>query len=257
MCQYVFLYRKKCRYEFRYRKKYWYALLYKRKLTVLAPLQKKVPVIIPSKRAQLEIPLVSVLKSKNRRFVDTVFSYFGSWKKQQIIFFPPSSECCNILLTLHWHKGARTPYRCTQPQQTYTQIYASIHSSHKHVDRIRNLRNVICTVLRRTTRSSNRLAPPSTNRIEKKTVRSYVIREVFVLAEKRRQPELTPRCCCLVFKELHCCYHQRKFPRHYSSLLMGHTRRMRVLIRAGQQTIRPECQRWLLAFDTSFYKWVC
>jgi len=32
---------------------------------------------------------------------------------------------------------------------------------------------------------------------------------------------------------------------------MGHTRRMRVLIRAGQQMIRSECERWRLAFAIS------
>jgi hypothetical protein len=74
--------------------------------------------------------------------------------------------------------------------------------------------NVTCTVLRKTTSSNNRLVPSSTNRVEKKIVRSSVIREVFILTEKRRQHELTPRYCCLVFKEVDCCYHQRKFPRH-------------------------------------------
>jgi hypothetical protein len=66
--------------------------------------------------------------------------------------------------------------------------------------------NVTCTVLIKTTSSNNRLVPPSTNRVEKKTVRSYVIREAFILTEKRRQHELTPRYCCLVF-EVDCCYH--------------------------------------------------
>ena len=89
-------------------------------------------------------------------------------------------------LTRHWHKGARMPYRCTPPQQTYTQIYTSVHASHKHyVDRIRNFVNVTCTVLRKTTSSNNRPVPSSTNRVEKKIVRSYVIRELFILTEKK------------------------------------------------------------------------
>jgi hypothetical protein len=54
-----------------------------------------VPVLIPSKRVQLKIPLVSVLKCKNRRFVDTVVSCFGSWEKNNklIIFF---SQVLNV-----------------------------------------------------------------------------------------------------------------------------------------------------------------
>jgi hypothetical protein len=103
---------------------------------------------------------------------------------------------------------------------------------------------------RKTTSNNNRLVTSSTNRVEKKIVRSCHKRSLYS-AEKSRQHELTPCYCCLAFKELDCCYHHRKFPRHYSSLLMGHTRRMRVLIRAGQQTIRSECQRWRLTFDTS------
>jgi len=136
---------------------------------------------------------------------------------------------------------------------THTQIYTAIHTSHKQTLCGRNTEfmNVTCNGLSKTTISNNRLVPSSTNRVEKKTVRSYVTREVLIMTEKRRQPELTPRYCSLVFKELDCCYHQRKFPRHYSSLLMGHTRRMRVLMRAGQQTIHLECQGWRLAFDTS------
>jgi hypothetical protein len=94
------LYKKMCRYAFFYRKsagtnsfkerntgtlsftkKNIPVLPYGRTLTVPAHLQKKVLVRIPSKRVQLKIPLLSVLKIKNRRFVDTLVSYFGSWKK--------------------------------------------------------------------------------------------------------------------------------------------------------------------------------
>jgi hypothetical protein len=62
--------------------------------------------------------------------------------------------------------------------------------------------NVTCNLLRKTTSSNNRLVPPTTKRVETKIVRSYVTREVLIVIEKRRQPELTSRYCLLVFKEL-------------------------------------------------------
>jgi hypothetical protein len=73
-------------------------ILYRRKVTVLALLQKKVPERIPLQKicryaslyrksagtrsfitGAVENALVFVLNSKNRRFVDTVVAYFGSW----------------------------------------------------------------------------------------------------------------------------------------------------------------------------------
>lgn len=61
-----------------------------------------------------------------------------------------------------------------------------IHHTNKHyVDRIRNLWTLHAPYLEKTTSSNNRLVTSSTNRVERKIVRSYVVREVFILFGKK------------------------------------------------------------------------
>lgn len=76
MCRYSLIDRKKALVLTPWQKKVPTLTPWQKKVSVLARWQKKVPVLILSQRVQLKMSLVSVLKSKTRRFVDIVVSYF-------------------------------------------------------------------------------------------------------------------------------------------------------------------------------------
>jgi hypothetical protein len=58
-----------------------------KKVNSTSPLTQKSAGIHSFKTGAAENSPCVHTKSKNRRFVDTVVSYFGSWKKQQINYF--------------------------------------------------------------------------------------------------------------------------------------------------------------------------